>query len=574
MARAGISMNWPRKRVADGLGASAQFHGGDRSTTRDRILFTMVVFGLAYVLIAGRVIALGFATDQPNMARLTAADSVAAARPDLIDRNGEILATDIRTASLYAEPRKILDVDEAIEALATVMPRLDTPDIRNRLASNAGFVWLKREITQDQRKAIHHLGIPGIGFVNENRRFYPGGTTASHVVGHVNIDNEGIAGIEKYVDGQGLADLQAFGFAKTEKTLEPFELSLDLRVQHVVRDELVKAMDRYQAVAAVGIVMNAHTGEVLAMSSLPDYDPNDPAQALEKDRMNRATAGVFEMGSVFKTFNTAMALNSGGIGLDDSFDATKPLRYGSRTIKDFHAKRRVLSVPEVFIYSSNIGSAKMALKVGVDGQKAFLGDLGLTKRLSSELPEMAAPLLPPKWDDLTSMTIAFGHGLSVSPMHTAVAAAALVNGGRLIPPTFQPRTRMEAAPLARRVMSVETSHQMRYLLRLNCERGSGRNAEVRGYRVGGKTGTAEKVVNGRYVGNKRFNSFLSAFPIDDPKYVVLIVLDEPKPAEGQRSATAGLNAAPTTAAVIRRIAPMLGVAPRFDVNANAVLVSY
>lgn len=562
-------------RIASSMrGVSDRLDGDGRGGARDRVAFTMVVFALAYLVIAGRLVLLGFTTETPNMARLTAADSVAAARPDLVDRNGEILATDIRTASLFAEPRKILDVDEAIELLSTVLPPLDNRDTRNRLASNAGFVWLKREITPEQKEQIHKLGIPGIGFVDENRRFYPGGPTASHIVGHVNVDNEGIAGVEKYVDGQGLADLQAFGFASKEKTLAPVSLSLDLRVQHVVRDELVNAMERYRAIAAVGIVLDVDTGEVLAMSSLPDYDPNDPVQALEKDRLNRATAGVFEMGSVFKTFNTAMALDSGMVTIDDTFDATRPITVHSRTIRDFHGKKRVLTVPEVFIYSSNIGSAKMALKVGVPGQQAFMERLGMTSRVNSELPEMAAPLLPPKWNDLTSMTIAFGHGLSVSPMHTAAAAAALVNGGKLMPPTFLPRSREKAERLATRVISEQTSRQMRYLMRLNCERGSGRRAEVPGYRVGGKTGTAEKVVNGVYVSNKRFNSFLSAFPIDDPRYVVLIVLDEPKPEEGMKSATAGLNAAPTVAAVIRRIAPMLGIAPRFDTNANAVLVSY
>ncbi len=562
-------------RIANGMRGISDRIGAERpGGSRDRVAFTMIVFALAYLVIAGRLILLGFATDTPNMARLTAADSVAAARPDLVDRNGEILATDIRTAWLYAEPRKILDVDEAIELLSTVLPVLDNRDTRNRLASNAGFVWLKREITQEQKQGIHKLGIPGIGFVDENRRFYPGGPTASHIVGHVSIDNEGIAGVEKFVDGQGLADLQAFGFASKERSLKPIALSLDLRVQHVVRDELAKAMERYRAIAAVGIVLDVDTGEVLAMSSLPDYDPNDPAQALEQDRLNRATAGVFEMGSVFKTFNTAMALDSGEVTFDDTFDATRPIKVRSRTIRDFHAKRRVLTVPEVFIYSSNIGSAKMALKVGIAGQQAFMGRLGMTKRVSSELPEMAAPLLPPKWDELTSMTIAFGHGISVSPMHTAVAAAALMNGGKLLPPTFLPRSRKEAERLARQVVSEQTSRQMRYLFRLNCERGSGRRAEVPGYRVGGKTGTAEKVVNGAYASNKRFNSFLSAFPIDDPRYVVLIVLDEAKPGEGQKSATAGLNAAPTVAAVIRRIAPMLGIAPRFDTNASAVLVTY
>ncbi|PLX36498.1 MAG: cell division protein [Hyphomicrobiales bacterium] len=563
------------------MSSSHDAHGGwsrhvrsEGPDMRRRVTLAMVMFALAYLVIAGRLVSLGLTDDGPGRARLTAEDMVAAARPDLVDRNGKILATDIRTDSLFAEPRKILDVDEAIELLSSVLPELGDRTTRKRLASNAGFVWLKREITPAQKHAIHRLGIPGIGFLTENRRFYPGGPAVSHIVGHVNVDNEGIAGIEKHVDGQGLAELHQFGFAKKETTLEPVKLAVDLRVQHAVRDEISRAMERFQAIAGIGIVLDVHTGEVIAMSSLPDYDPNDPVQALEKDRMNRATAGVFEMGSVFKTFNTAMALDSGQVTLESTYDATRPIRVGGRTISDFHGKHRVLTVPEVLIYSSNIGSAKMALQIGREGQKEFLTRLGLTSRLETDLPEVAKPLVPSRWSEVTSMTVAFGHGISVSPMQTAVAAAALVNGGKLIPPTFLVRSRDEADALAKRVIEPKTSNAMRYLFRLNAEKGSGRQAEVEGYLVGGKTGTAEKVVDGRYSSTKRFNSFLSAFPMDDPRYVVLVVIDEPKKAKDGGGVTAGWNAAPTVANVVRRIAPMLGVAPRFEGGANMHLVSY
>nr|WP_306886279.1 penicillin-binding protein 2 [Amorphus orientalis] len=542
---------------------------------RSRILLAMSVFVIVYLVIAGRLVTLGLSEVRPNVAYETAQEAVAAARPDIVDRNGEILATDLSTASLYAEPRRLLDVDEAIESLATVMPDLASASTRRRLASDAGFVWLKREITPEQRDRIHALGIPGLDFLTENRRFYPGGALAGHVLGLVDVDNAGIAGLEKYIDDNGLAALHKAGLARTGEDLAPVKLSLDLRVQHAVRDELARAMDRYQAIAAIGIVLDVHTGEVMAMSSLPDYDPNDPAQALEKDRMNRATAGVFELGSVFKTFTTAMALDSGKVSLSDSFDARAPIRIASYTINDFHGKHRVLTVPEVFIYSSNIGTARMALTAGIDTQKEFLGRLGLLDPIKTELPETAAPMLPPRWSDIAAMTISFGHGLSVSPMHAAVAAAALMNGGNLIPPTFFPRSRSEALEIAKPVVSPATSKAMRDLFLLNGEKGSGRNAQVEGYRVGGKTGTAEKVVNGRYISNKRFNSFLSAFPMDDPQYVVLVVIDEPKPEEGKHYATAGMNAAPTVSNIVRRTAPMLGVAPKFEEPAGETLmVSY
>ena len=545
-----------------------------KGSPRGRILLAMATFVIVYGVIGGRLVALGLQPEPEQVFRQTAADAVQAARPDIVDRNGEILATDLSTASLFAEPRNIIDPDEAVEALATVFPELGTARVRAQLASEAGFVWLRREITATERQRIHDLGIPGIGFLNENRRFYPGGATAGHIVGHVNVDNQGIAGLEKYVDGTGLAALQAAGLARTGKEMEPVRLSVDLRVQHAVRDELGRAMERYRAKAAVGIVLDADTCEVLAMVSLPDYDPNIPAQALEQDRMNRATAGVFELGSIFKTFTTAMALDSGRVGMNSRFDARAPLRVGRHSIDDFHAKRRVMSVPEVFIYSSNIGTAKMALAAGIEQQRKFLARIGMFDRLPSELPEMARPMRPAGWSEITAITVSFGHGLSVSPMHAAVGAAALMNGGWLMAPTFFPRDVAEARRGAVQVVSEQTSGAMRELFWLNARSGSGRRAQVPGFRVGGKTGTAEKAVNGRYDADKRLNSFLAAFPMDDPRYVVLVVLDEPKPEAGQHAATAGLNAAPTVANIVSRIGPMLRVPPRFDAPESPLLVSY
>jgi cell division protein FtsI (penicillin-binding protein 3) len=548
--------------------------GPSTRAVRSRVYMAMAMFALVYLAIGGRLVMLGFSEEAETASYISAQDSVAASRPDLLDRNGQILATDIKTASLYAEPRKIIDVDEALEGIASVLPELGTDAVRRRLASNAGFIWLKRELTPRQRTKLHDLGIPGIGFLEENSRFYPGGPTASHIVGSVNVDNKGISGMELAVDKAWLGDLQELGFASDRRPMEGVSLSVDLRVQHVVRDELAKALERYQAIAGVGIVLDVHTGEVVGMSSLPDFDPNDRAQALEKNRLNRATGGVFEMGSVFKAFTVAMALDSGRVTMDDSFDATRPLRVGRRTINDFHGKRRILSVAETFIYSSNIGTAKMMLAAGVDTQKAFMERIGLTTRMETDLPEVAAPLLPPKWNELAAMTISFGHGISVTPMQTAVATAALVNGGRLIPPTFMPRSEAEANKLAKQVVDPRTSEIMRYLFRLNVLSGSGRRAEVPGYVVGGKTGTAEKIENGRYVSDKRRNSFLSAFPMDDPRYVVLVVLDEPKPEREGIGATAGLNTAPTTSAIIRRIAPTLGVLPKFGDKTETVSIAY
>ena len=529
--------------------------------TRNRVMIAMACFTAIYGVIGGRLVYFGMQNVDGGYTGSIA--QTVAARPDLTDRNGEILATDIKTASLYAEPKRIIDADETLEMLTSVIPDLDQEQTYRKLKSGLGFIWLKRQMTPKQQSQVMKLGLPGIGFRSEKQRFYPGGSTASHIVGLVDVDNKGIAGMERYVDTHGLADLREAGFT-TEKDLEPVKLSIDLRVQHVLRDEIAKAMDRYQAIAAGAVVLDVHTGEVLGMASLPDYDPNNPVNALEKDRLNRMSAGTFEMGSTFKTFTTAMALDSGKVTLHSKFDASRPIRIGGFTINDFHGKRRVLSVPEIFIFSSNIGTAKEADIVGTENHRAFLHKIGLLDKMVTEIPEVAKPSEPKEWKKLNSITISFGHGVSTTPLQTAMSAAALMNGGKLIQPTFLPRTREQADAVAVPVVKEQTSEAMRYLFRMNVEKGSGRQAAVPGYDVGGKTGTAEKVVRGRYSSDKRFNAFLSAFPIRDPKYVVLVILDEPKAEKGKGGATAGANAAPTVSAIIRRSAVFLGVKPDFS----------
>lgn len=547
----------------------ARKKSGNRA--RNRLIMAMSCFIGIYAIIGGRLVYYGMQGDEDAGSRGPAVQNLAS-RPDILDRNGEVLATDIKTASLFAEPRRIIDPDETIELLSTVLPDLDWEQTYRKLKSEAGFVWIKRGLTPRQQSQIMALGIPGVGFRTEKTRFYSGGPTASHILGLVNIDNQGIAGMEKYLDSQGLTDLQSTGLA-FQQGLEPVRLSIDLRVQHVVRDELVQAMQRYRAIAAGAVVLNAKTGEVMAMASVPDFDPNNPVHALDKDRLNRMTAGTFEMGSTIKSFTTAMALDAGAT-LQSKFDASRPLRIGRQTIHDFHGKGRVLTLPEVFIYSSNIGSAREADLVGIEGHRAFLKRMGLLDRMQTELPEVARPVEPKVWKKVHSITISFGHGMMTTPLQTAVGAAALMNGGKLIPPTFLPRSKEQADALAKQVIRPKTSEDMRYLYRLNAEVGSGKRAEVKGYRVGGKTGTAEKVVNGRYSKDVRFNAFLAAFPMDDPTYIVLTIIDEPKPEEGKASATAGLNAAPMVANIIRRSASFLGVKPDFRQETAPMLVSY
>jgi len=529
-----------------------------------RVGLAVVIFAAVYSIIAARLVMYAAVPENHMVRRAGSQDAVATARPDIFDRNGEVLATDVRTPSLFAEPHRLIDGDEAIELLTAVIPDFDTGDLRERLGSKRRFAWLRREITPKQQQEIHRLGLPGIGFLTENKRVYPNGSEVSHVIGHVNVDNQGIAGIEKWLDGRGLSDLHRAGFA-VDNQQKPIELALDLRVQHALRDELVAALAKFKAKAAAGVVADVRTGEIISLVSVPDYNPNNPREALDPSRINRITTGVFEMGSTFKALTFAMALDSGKINLNSSFDARLPLRYGKFNINDYHAQKRVLSVPEIFTYSSNIGTARMALAVGVDAHRNFLKKVGQLDRLRTELPENAEPLVPKRWGELNTVTIAFGHGLSVAPLQAMMAVSALVNGGIMLPPTFLKRSEEEAKKLGTRVIKPETSAMMRYLMRLNAEKGTATKAEVKGYYVGGKTGTAEKVVNGHYAKNKLLTTFTAILPADTPRYQLLVLLDEPQGlAETHGFATSGWNAAPVAGKVISRIAPLLGLEPRFE----------
>jgi cell division protein FtsI (penicillin-binding protein 3) len=531
---------------------------------RARVGLAILLFAAIYGVIAGRLLLHALMPESHVARRAASTDAVATARPDIVDRRGDLLATDVPASSLFGDPRRLIDVDEAVELLSAVLPDLDAKEARDRLSAKRSFVWLKREITAKQQQDIYRLGIPGLGFLQENKRTYPNGAEVAHLIGLVNVDNQGIAGIEKWLDGSGLAALHAAGLA-TDRLQEPVQLAVDLRVQHALRDELLAAKTRYRSLAAAGLVVDVRTGEIIAMVSVPDFDPNNPREVKDPTRINRLTTGVYEMGSTFKALTFAMALDSGKITLNSTFDARGSLRYGKFNVHDYHGKNRVLSVPEIFTYSSNIGTARMALALGVEAHKAFLKKVGQLDRLRTELPESADPLVPKRWGELNTITIAFGHGLSVAPLQAVMAVSALANGGMLIPPTFLKRTEAQAQALATRVMKPETSTMMRYLMRLNAEKGTATKADVKGFYVGGKTGTAEKVVNGRYAKSKLLTSFTAILPADAPRFQILIMLDEPQgSAETHGYATSGWNAVPTAARVIARVAPMLGLEPRFD----------
>ncbi len=519
---------------------------------RNRLLALAGVFAVVCLILAARLIEVTVLQGgEPSPARAGAAATVV--RADIVDRNGVILATSLETASLYANPGELIDATAAATAISAVLPELGRGELLGKFALDGTFVWLKRNLTPKQQYAINRLGIPGIGFVTEQRRVYPQGALTAHAVGFTGVDTRGLAGIERSFE----AILAPSGAARAAT----LRLSLDVRVQNALHEELSDATAEFSALGAAGIVLDADTGEVLALVSLPDFDPNHPASASADARFNRASLGVYEMGSTLKTFTMAMALDSGMVDLGDGYDATEPLRVARFVIRDDHAKRRWLSVPEIFIYSSNIGAAKMARELGGARQKEFLERLGLLRRAGLEIPEIGKPMWPEPWREINTMTIAFGHGIAVSPVQLASGVAAVVNGGIMVPATLIP-TETGHPVAGRRVIEAETSAIMRRLLRAVVTRGTGSKADVPGYAVGGKTGTARKIGEAGYRRGALLSSFIGTFPIEVPRYIVLAILDEPQGNESTMGyASGGWTAAPVVGRVIARVAPMLGVAP-------------
>ena len=530
-------------------------------TARNRLLMTGALFLIAFTVIGARLIDLTMMRDghEPRLAQSAGLGILKKERADIIDRRGVLLATSLATSSLYANSRRILDAEEAVEKLKSVLPDLDEKLTRTRLTSEHSFVWIYRHLTPRQKYAVNCLGIPGLYFQYEESRVYPHGNLAAHVLGFSGIDHHGLAGIERSLNDE------------LRESSDPLKLTLDIRVQSILHQELSRAREEYQAIGGAGMVMDAHNGEVLALVSLPDFDPNNLENINDEASFNRATLGVYEMGSTFKIFTTAMALESGTVGLDGGYDATEPIQIGRFTIRDHYPKRRWLTVPEILIYSSNIGAAKMASDVGTANQRAFLHKLGMLSPAAIELPEVGAPLVPSPWRKINTMTVAYGHGLAVSPIQLTTGIATMINGGLFYPATLLPRVKRETGTIERapekgepgsHVLSPDTSEQIRRLMRLVVVEGTGKRAAVNGYLVGGKTGTAEKSARGGYSAKALLSSFVSAFPMTAPRYVVFVMLDEPKGTEETFGhATGGWVAAPVARRIIARTAPMLGIPP-------------
>ncbi len=524
---------------------------------RARMFTAGVLFAVAFAMLALRITQVTLWPAAKALPRIARPAITGPVRADIVDRNSRLLATMLDSPSLYADPSEVFDAADATGKLLTALPDLNPAEVLAKLRSKKRFVWLKRHLTPPEEYAVNQLGIPGLQFEHEERRVYPYGDLSAHTVGYVGIDDEGLGGVERGLDGV-LAGRTG-----------PLQLSIDIRLQYILHEELKRVVDDFTAKGGDGLIMDVNTGEVLAMESLPDFDPNHPdapdpehPDVKVADRMfDRVTQGDYEIGSVFKIFTTAMGLDLGATTMTGVFDATYPIHIGRFTISDYHPKRRPLSVPEILMYSSNIGEAKIALAVGGERQQEYLRRFGLLTPPAIEIKEIGKPHYPAKWREVNVMTIGFGHGITETPLQVATAASALVNGGVLRPATLLKLPPGEA-PQGRQVISPETSQKMRQLLRLVVLYGTGEMVDAPGYVVGGKTGTADKVVGARYADQKLLSSFVGVFPMTAPKYLVLVMVDEPHPnKESHGYATAGWTAAPAAGRIINRIAPLLGVPP-------------
>lgn len=515
--------------------------------SHNRLMLGLGLFAVAFVVIAARLAAVTLLPGEHDVMRVAVAPN--ADRADILDRNGVVLATSLTTASLYANPHQIRDPDNAAAQLNAALPEMAVAPIAAKLAADKSFIWLKRNLTPKQQQAVNRLGIPGLYFQYETKRVYPQGNLTAHVVGFSDVDSRGLAGAERSFD-----DVLAGG-------QRPLQLSIDVRIQHILHEEISRAIADFTAIGGAGMVMDIKTGELLALVSLPDFDPARPGEASADARFNRATLGTYEMGSTFKLFNTAIGLDSGTVTLAGGYDATHSIRIGRFSIDDFHGKHRWLSIPEIFTYSSNIGSAKLADAFGAEVQRTYLQRLGLLTRSGIELAEVGEPQYPKNWRRVNTMTIAYGHGVSVAPIQVVSAVGAVANGGILRQPTLLKRAAHEVET-GNRVISEQTSAEMRQLMRLVVQVGTGKKANAPGYLVGGKTGTADKQVGKGYSNNARMAAFVAAFPMNAPRYAVVVMVDEPKPnAHSYGYATAGWVAAPVVGALVQRMAPLMGISP-------------
>ena len=549
---------------------------GARQKAEGRLLLLGLVFLGLFGTVGARMGVLA-ATEPAEPRTGQSGPLIAAGRADITDREGRILATNLVTHALYAQPRQMIDPAGAAEKLALIFPDLDAEKLKKDFTGSKKFLWIKKKISPEQMQLVHEIGDPGLLFGPREMRLYPNGALASHVLGGSAFGREGVASAE------------VIGTAGVEKTFDgwlrdpanggaPLQLSLDLTVQATVEEVLDGGMKLMNAKGAAAVLMDVKTGEIISMTSLPDFDPNTRPQPLTKGQagdsplFNRAVQGVYELGSTFKIFAVAQALDLGLVTPDTVVETKTPMFWGKYRINDFHNYGAELPVTEVIVKSSNVGTAHIIGMVGPDRQQAFLKSLGLFEPTPVELVEAPTgkPLIPKKWSEISMLTISYGHGLSASPLHLAAAYAAIINGGTRVRPTILKTDKVQAGE---RVISEQTSAQARSMLRQVVVRGTASFGEVPGYSVGGKTGTADKPKpTGGYYDDKVIATFASFFPSYDPKYVLIVTLDEPVEASGSEPRrTAGWTSVPVAAEMIRRIAPLLGLRPEVEPGAEAAV---
>ena len=530
------------------------------SNCKNRLLLVVLAFASIYFIIAVRTLGIaisGIDSFENNSDRHQIVLERPIIRADIVDRNGAIIATSLPTANLFAHPNKINNKEEVAEKLSEYIPDMLYEDILAQLNRKANFVYIKRNVSLAQKFQIFALGFQGLGFEDMEKRVYPHRNLFSHILGKTNIDNLGISGIEKELD------------ERLTGSDIPLKLTLDVGIQDTVREKLNSAIKKYGANGGAAILMDVTNGEIISMVSLPDFNPNENSNPSEMEQFNFNTKGLYEPGSVFKVFTAALGLETGHVKLSDKFDATKPLKLRYNTIRDYRGENRWLNLEEILVHSSNIGSAQIALKVGKDEQISFLENLGLLSPLSSlEVTEKASPRSPARWGEETTATVAYGYGISVTPLHITSAFSAMVNGGTY----YEPRLVKQNGNIkGKRVISSKTSSQINKMLREAVTKGSGRRANIPGYEVAGKTGTANKLVNGKYIDKKVMASFAVTFPVSNPKYALFVVLDEPQPSkESLGFVTSGWNAVPTVGEIIEAIAPQLNVKANYDIDEKRI----
>jgi cell division protein FtsI (penicillin-binding protein 3) len=526
-----------------------------------RLMFGMLVYAGIIAIIALRLIYLAAFGDHAG--RKDGAINLTPERGDIVDRDGQALARTIDAWTIGLQPSKVIGNKlDLARKMAELMPEKDEATYLAMLRSGHSFYYLRRRAPPGLVSAINALGEPGLALEREPDRLYPQTTLAAHVIGFTDIDGRGNAGMERAFD-ERLRDPDRRG--------QPLVLSISSRIQQALEHELGDAMTHFSAIGAAGVVMDIHTGEVLAMTSLPQLNPNAAGQGTPEARFNRATLGVYELGSTFKPFTVAMAMDSGIIkSMGQIYNCPLALHVAGRTINDTHPFGRACTVAEIMKESSNIGTAQIADQIGPTRQKEFLRKMGFLDKVNIELKERGRTLTPGKnWNQIETMTVGFGHGIAVTPLHLATGYATLFNGGIYRPATLLKVGRDHPAGAGHRVFTEETSYKMRSLLRLVVMKGTGKKADAPGYRVGGKTGTAQKIIGGHYSNSVNVTSFAGVFPMDEPRYVIVVMLDEPKATpETFGFTTAGWNVAPVVSRTVSRIAPMLGVRPEKNREPN------